>query len=81
MLGNWCQGHEFDSPCGRNSFQSHLFSKNNKSTLVKEASDVLFLWSDVYEDHTFWLACLHQLNLHVHLMLLNDLSSYVSEGI
>ncbi len=27
MLGNWCQGHEFDSPCGRNSFHFHLFSK------------------------------------------------------
>ncbi len=27
VLGGWCQGCEFDSPCGRNSFQSHLFSK------------------------------------------------------
>ncbi len=25
--GSWCQGREFYFQCGRNSFQSHLFSK------------------------------------------------------
>ncbi len=27
LRGSWCQGHEFNSSCGRNSFQLHLFSK------------------------------------------------------
>ncbi len=33
VLGGWCQGGEFDSPCGSNCFLLHLFSKINEYKL------------------------------------------------
>ncbi len=40
LLGGWCQGREIDSLCGKNSFQSHLFSKSNVKCLTLKNANV-----------------------------------------
>ncbi len=47
--------------CGKELINMYTYYKRGK----QYTNNGLYLWSDVYQDHGFWLVCLHQLDLLV----------------
>ncbi len=67
VLGSWCQGHGFDSPCGWNYFQLHLISKIICWNRVCSPQNIrIFHWSCSTLVDSVFVAVWFKLSQHSH---------------